>query len=246
MTQPSSPIDNAPADASGQYPLFAEKLSPPVAVEAPEQAVPEKQFSNFVVYVDESGDHSLESIDPQYPVFVLAFCVFQKHYYAHTVVPALETFKFRHFGHDLVVLHETDIRKERGNFRFSSRQHKESFFNQLTGIIEDNNFILIACVVDKTRLRERSENPYHLALGFCLETLHEFMQEKRFFSQLRGERRTADRAELLFSRQQAGAGRGRWGLYCATGWLGGISGGGLAARATRSSSLADLGADAST
>jgi hypothetical protein len=140
--------------------------------------VPGKQYSNYVVYVDESGDHSLESIDSQYPVFVLAFCVFQKTYYASHVVPALESFKFKHFGHDVVVLHETDIRKERGEFRFSSRPHKDAFLDELTGLIEANNFILIGCVIDKVRLRERDENPYHLALGFCMETLYELMQEK--------------------------------------------------------------------
>src|SRR5690606_27471502 len=49
-----------------------------------------------------------------------------------------------------------------------------------------------------------------------------------FFSQLRGERRTADPAELLFSRQQNGAGRGRSGLYVPAGWLEGLSRMGLA------------------
>ena len=34
------------------------------------------EFSDYIVYVDESGDHSLESIDINYPVFVLAFCIF--------------------------------------------------------------------------------------------------------------------------------------------------------------------------
>src|SRR5690606_4124794 len=53
-------------------------------------------------------------------------------------------------------------------------------------------------------------------------------QKIRFFSQLRGERRTADPAELLFSRQQNGAGRGRSGLYVPAGWLEGLSRMGLA------------------
>ena len=160
-------------DASGQYPLFGKQAPKSLAEAAP--TVPDKEHSHYVVYVDESGDHGLESIDPQYPVFVLAFCVFQKAYYVSHVVPALESFKFKHFGHDVVVLHETDIRKERGSFRFSSRLHKEAFLDELTGIIGANNFILIASIIDKARLRERSENPYHLALGFCLETLYEFM-----------------------------------------------------------------------
>lgn len=34
------------------------------------------------MYVDESGDHSLQSIDDNYPMFVLAFCVFHKRHYS--------------------------------------------------------------------------------------------------------------------------------------------------------------------
>ena len=37
-------------------------------------------FSDYIVYVDESGDHSLINIDANYPVFVLAFGVFHKRY----------------------------------------------------------------------------------------------------------------------------------------------------------------------
>jgi hypothetical protein len=112
---------------------------------------------------------------------VLAFCVFYKRHYSEKVVPALHKFKFNHFGHDLVVLHEHEIRKERGSFKFSNRQHKHDFLSELTDIIEVSNFILISCVIDKAKLRERgqtSDNPYHLALGFCLETLYELLLEK--------------------------------------------------------------------
>ena len=41
----------------------------------------ETKRSKFIVYVDESGDHSLESVDQNYPVFVLAFCVFYQDNY---------------------------------------------------------------------------------------------------------------------------------------------------------------------
>lgn len=175
--QPPAPATSSPKpDADGQYALFDANAQ--VAVREQVQVMPDKQFSSFVVYVDESGDHGLETVDPNYPVFVLSFCVFHKRHYAQVVVPAIETFKFKHFGHDVVVLHETDIRKEKGAFRFNSRQHKEAFIDELTGIIDAGNFILISCAIDKLRLRERGSNPYHLALGFCLETLYELMQEK--------------------------------------------------------------------
>ena len=38
--------------------------------------------------------------------------MFYKRHYSEKVVPALQKFKFNHFGHDHVVLHENEIRKE--------------------------------------------------------------------------------------------------------------------------------------
>lgn len=142
------------------------------------------KYSDFIVYVDESGDHGMQTRDANYPMFVLAFCIFHKRYYCEKVIPALQKFKFNHMGHDLIGLHELEIRKEKGAFSsiFVSRQHKNEFLNELTSIIEASNFILISCVIDKMSLRERqgaAQNPYHLALGFCLETLYEFLEEKR-------------------------------------------------------------------
>ncbi len=75
-----------------------------------------KCFSDFVVYVDESGDHGLKTMDNTYPMFVLAFCVFNKQQYANDITPKLQEFKFRYFGHDMVVLHEHEIRKPKGPF----------------------------------------------------------------------------------------------------------------------------------
>jgi hypothetical protein len=167
-------------DAAGQFPLFGmDARTGKAAVVPAVPTAPELVYSDYIAYVDESGDHGLESVDPNYPVFVLSFCVFNKSYYARAVVPSVESFKFKHFGHDLVVLHETDIRKEKGSFRFSNRADKQAFLDELTDIIEVSKFILISCVIDKRHLRERDANPYHLALGFCLETLHELMQEKK-------------------------------------------------------------------
>jgi len=143
---------------------------------------PESNFSKYTVYVDESGDHSLQSIDDNYPIFVLAFCIFHKRHYSEAIVPALEKFKFNHFGHDQVVLHENEIRKEKGSFNiFRSRDEKYKFLSELTEIIDYSNFILISCVIDKRSLNTQGEvnsNPYHIALGLCMEKLYEFLKEK--------------------------------------------------------------------
>lgn len=142
---------------------------------------PAGEQSNFIVYVDESGDHGMQTVDQNYPIFVLAFCVFYKRHYSDKVVPAIEKFKFNRFGHDIVILHERDIRKEITPFKFNNHFDKNEFLGQLSEIIERSNFILISCVVKKDSLSERQsagDNLYHLALGFCLDTLHEFLSEK--------------------------------------------------------------------
>jgi len=141
------------------------------------------KFSDYIVYVDESGDHSLTAIDPNYPVFVLAFCIFHKRYYSDTVVSALQKFKFKHFGHDIVVLHERDIRKEKGDFNiFHGVAERHAFMDELTTLIDESNFVLIACVIDKPAFKTRGEvavdNPYHYALRYGLEQLAGFIDEK--------------------------------------------------------------------
>ncbi len=54
--------------------------------------------------------------------------------------------------------------------------------DELTTLIDESNFILIACVIDKPALKERGEvavdNPYHYALRYGLEQLVCFIEEK--------------------------------------------------------------------
>jgi hypothetical protein len=66
-------------------------------------------YSDFIVYVDEAGDHG--SVSTEFPLFVLAFCIFRKREYVSRVLPAIHELKFRHLGHDAIVLHEREIRK---------------------------------------------------------------------------------------------------------------------------------------
>lgn len=162
-----------------QYSLFESVEAIPVEQSASEPM--NRRFSDYVVYVDESGDHSLASIDKDYPVFVLALCVFHKRHYAEKIVPAVHKLKFNYFGHDCVVLHEHEIRKQKGDFAFLSHlPTRHEFMERLSSVMEASNFILIAGVVDKVRLgRNDGANPYHIALGICLEALREFLAEKK-------------------------------------------------------------------
>lgn len=138
------------------------------------------EHSDYIIFVDESGDHGLDSIDASYPVFVLAFCIIKKQDYIHQLTPAIQQVKFEHFGHDNIILHERDIRKDLGDFSsLKTREKKALFMKDLTEIIQTIPFTLISCVIRKDNLRKRyasPDNPYHIALGFGLERAYYYLR----------------------------------------------------------------------
>lgn len=74
----------------------------------------ESPHSDYIVFADESGDHGLVSVDLPFPVFALIFVIMRKDDYLNQVVITFENLKFLIWGHDQVIFHESDIRKERG------------------------------------------------------------------------------------------------------------------------------------
>jgi hypothetical protein len=134
------------------------------------------EFGEYIIYVDESGDHSLNSIDENYPIFSLAFCIFKKSDYVQIAVPAMQEFKFRWFGHDTVVMHEADIVKRRGPFGFLQFDDlRNRFMDDLSELIEAMPMTVIASVIRKQNLKRKyssPENPYQLGLLFCMEMAH--------------------------------------------------------------------------
>ena len=94
------------------------------------------EFADHLVFVDESGSPGMGNIDPHYPLFVLAFFIVKKSDYVDQIVPSLQQFKFRHFGHDQVILHERDIRKDLGEFSFlKTPALKGAFLDELTALM---------------------------------------------------------------------------------------------------------------
>ena len=131
--------------------------------------------NEVVVYIDESGDHGLRSIDSKYPIFVLNFCIFEVDHFVNEAIPRINRFKFKYFGHNSTILHEHDIRKQIGDFQvLNSEARRESFLNELTQIIDEIDFQIIACVVDKVNFQNSGwhvDDPYRVAFEFVLERL---------------------------------------------------------------------------
>lgn len=140
------------------------------------------QFSDYLVFVDESGSPALGNVDPDYPILVLAFLIVRKTDYLSEIVPALQKFKFHHFGHDQVILHEREIRRDIGAFSFlKTPALKQAFLNELSEIMATAPFSLVSVIIRKDILQARyksPENPYHLALQYGLERVHGFLRQQ--------------------------------------------------------------------
>ncbi len=125
-------------------------------------------FGEYVIYVDESGDHNLEQRDPVFFIFVLAFCIFDKEEYIRSIVPEFQNLKFTYFDHDMVVFHEREIRKSQSLFDILFDQTvRERFFSDLNSFIQGARFQVAASVIDKREFRRgenNRDNPYLFAL----------------------------------------------------------------------------------
>ena len=137
-------------------------------------------FGDYIVYVDESGDHGLANINPDYPLFVLSFCVFHKNEYINNIIPNFLNLKFKYFGHEMVIFHEREIRKQIDEFIcLRNSEIRNNFLTEITTFVERCNFTLIAVVIKKELLRQRYSNPYNpyeLAMKYGLERLYGYLR----------------------------------------------------------------------
>jgi hypothetical protein len=140
--------------------------------------------------------------------------VFRKRHYVQKIVPGIQTLKFDWFGHDDVVLHERDIRKKTTPFEFLNRLDAfELFMRELNSILAAARIAIVASVIDKRRLKDEylfHDNPYHLALGFCVENVFQFLEKRgqgdrttHFIFERRGAKEDRD-LELEFRRTTDG------------------------------------------
>ena len=121
-----------------------------------------------LVYIDESGDHSLKPSNTEYPVFVMVACVFDSMQYANNFVPAMTCLKLRHWGHDGVVLHEREIRRPSGDFSFLLRPDRRGkFLSDIERLVADSKSALHGVIWDKrlTPMGESFEDIYSRCLG---------------------------------------------------------------------------------
>ena len=178
------------------------------------------EFSDYIIFADESGSPVLDGADPNYPIFVLAFMLVRKETYTDSIVPALQRLKFDFVGHDQLILHERDIRRQSGPFAFLQvdKVVREKFLERINQFVEDAEIEIICSVIHKDELKSKYADPwspYRIALHFCLEKLllrlHEYNQKDRHVHCLFESRGAKEDKELELTFRRIVNNDAQWG-----------------------------------
>jgi hypothetical protein len=132
-----------------------------------------------ILFLDESGDHNLSVIDPQYPLFVLGGIIVEQSYAEGAMAEAVREFKRRLFGTDNIVLHTADITRNRNGFeRMKDAAFRARFYSELNDLMLSLDYQVVACAIRKddhiARYGVAALDPYLLSLDilaerFCME-----------------------------------------------------------------------------
>lgn len=125
------------------------------------------------LFIDESGDPSLSSINADFPIFTLLGCLFDDSAYQNIYTKIVEL-KKEFFGSEHAILHSRDIRKCEGVFvKLFDLEVKAKFYERLNSIFENGKYTVIAVGIKKREFIEKygkiADDPYELSLSFLLE-----------------------------------------------------------------------------
>ncbi len=133
----------------------------------------ERQNKRYHLFIDESGDPSLSSINADFPIFVLLGCLFEDSAY-QDVCLKIKELKKEFFGSEHAILHSRDIRKCEGVFvKLFDLDLKAKFYTRLNSILEESRHTVISVGIKKQEFIEKygkiADDPYELSLSFLLE-----------------------------------------------------------------------------
>lgn len=127
----------------------------------------------YYLFLDESGDHSLDKIDPQYPMFVLGGVLISAADYDR-VDARWKQMKRELFGRDDIIIHTADLTRNKNGFeRMKETAFRERVYNELNAVMAELPYQIIGCAVRKDDHLDRygvsAIDPYHLSLNVIVE-----------------------------------------------------------------------------
>jgi hypothetical protein len=132
-----------------------------------------KTNTTYYLFIDESGDHGLTTLNPDFPVFLLCGVLLaEPDYFA--IRDEFNRIKGDFWKNKQVIFHSRDIRKCEKEFQILfDMELKAAFYQQLNACIENGNYTVIASAIQKDNYIKKfgrlSNDVYELALSFMIE-----------------------------------------------------------------------------
>ena len=131
------------------------------------------EIKKYYLFIDESGDHGLVNLDPDFPVFLLCGLLMSDDNY-ETTRNNINVLKRKFWANKEVILHSRDIRKCNKEFQILfDNEIKQQFYLDLNAIIKDSKYRILASAINKVKYIKMygklSNDVYELALSFIIE-----------------------------------------------------------------------------
>jgi Protein of unknown function (DUF3800) len=127
----------------------------------------------YNLFLDESGDHGLAKLNPDFPVFLLCGILIKENNY-ELIRQSMNQLKSTIWGGKDVIFHSRDIRKCEKEFqKLFDLDLKKKFYEELNKIIAESSYIIIASAIQKQVFVEKvgkvEADVYEIALSFLIE-----------------------------------------------------------------------------
>ncbi len=126
------------------------------------------------MFLDESGNHGLLKIDPDYPVFVLGGIIVEANYAERVIEPRIRDLKIEFFHTENICLHTADIARNKNGFeRLREDKFRERFYEALNQLMNEFEYQIVACAIKKDLFLANygmsAVDPYLLSLDLLVE-----------------------------------------------------------------------------
>jgi len=145
-----------------------------------------KKSSNYLIFVDESGDHYLNNYPKEFPIFVLAFVIISKDEYCDHLLPKFSRLKLKYFPDVSTIFHEREIRKAEKRFSFlTNADIRKSFQMDLSTLMTDIDYKIVAVTINKEKTDKKNiltENLYELGVKYGLAKIEDCLKDMNDFN----------------------------------------------------------------
>lgn len=134
---------------------------------------------NYILFIDESGDHGLKKVDPQFPVFTLCGILIKEEDYDN-IKSGLNQIKDFFWKDKKVILHSRDIRKcEKEFVVLFDLEVKKLFYEKLNAFLQESKYSAFISTIKKedyiNKFGKITDSVYEISVSSVVDETIKFL-----------------------------------------------------------------------